>query len=69
MYLFTFSFKGKNKTGEHEDSDDHDDENETKIFVSLMKSVNQALESNKVTNHLEDAENTHNSKKYFQLPF
>ena len=61
--FYTFSFESKDHAGEHEDSDGDNDQDETKIFVSLMKSVDKTLETNEVSHHLEDSENTHDTNK------
>ena len=53
--FYTFSFESKDHAGEHEDCDGDNDQDETKIFVSLMKSVDKTLETNEVSHHLEDS--------------
>ena len=64
-YGLTVLFECEHEAGEHEDGDTDDDQDEAKVLVGLVQGIDQALQTDKVANHLENAENTHNpdSKK------
>ena len=61
----TVLLEGEHETGEHEDGDADDDQDQAEVFVSLVEGVHQALQTNKVTDHLENTENSHDPVKIF----
>ena len=50
----------EHEAGEHEDGDADDDQDEAEVLVGLVQGIHQTLQSHKVANHLENAENAHN---------
>ena len=59
--------EGEHETGEHEDGDADDDQNQAEILVRLVEGVHQALQTNKVTDHLENPKNSHDPEKDSKL--
>ena len=55
--------EGEHETGEHEDGDADDDQDQSEVLVRLVEGVHQALQTNKVTDHLENPKNSHDPEK------
>ena len=54
-------FKSKEETGEDEHGDADDQHDDPKLLPGLVQCVEEALQPNEMTNHLENAENSHHS--------
>ena len=57
--LLTVLLEGEHEAGEHENGDADDDQNQAEVLVRLVEGVHQALEPDKVTDHLENPKNSH----------
>ena len=54
-------FKGKDKAGEDEHGDRDHQQDDAQLLPSLAQRVEETLKTNKVSNHLENAEDPHHS--------